>query len=176
MSQRLKTNLKNVAKFWAREITKLSKAFAPNHLKNHISTYTTETGNGIFSLTTIARGKDAAAQEHGSGLKKRDRRRRMEKYPIRPKTKKALAFYENAQGTWDYGMVDPPMPRIYAPDGRGVFFQVMHPGIKAYNNGEGYIRPAIKQIRKRARKDLDKAVYNAIFGDLNQAFKRGKSK
>lgn len=174
MSQKLQSNLRNLAKYWAGEITKLSKSFAPNHLKTKISTHVTETNDGTFVLTTVARGKDARAQEHGSGTRKRDKRRRMEKYPIRPKTKRALAFYENAQGTWDYDMVDPPMPIIYAPDGRGVFFQVMHPGIQAYNNGEGYIRPAVKQLRRRARKDLDKAVYNAIFGDLNQAFKKGR--
>jgi len=173
MTDELSITLQNRATYWAGQITKLANSFAPNHLKNKIHSKTAKQGDGTFIITTTATGLDAAAQEHGSGLKKRDRRRRMARYPIRPKTKGALAFYENAGGTWDYSR---GMPQIYAPDGRGVFFQVMHPGIKAYNNGEGYIRPAFKEIRKQIRKDLKQDVPNAIRATLNTAFKTGKEK
>lgn len=173
MTQRLQTALQKTATAWARKLTILAKGFAPSHVKPAISSKTENRGDGTFIIRVMANRKvapDARAQEHGSGLKAH--RGPKVEYPIAPKNRRALAFYENANGTWNYEMANPPMPRRYAPDGRGLFFGVMHPGIEAANNGEGYFRPAVKEWRRQARKGLDKEVRAAILGDLRKSFGR----
>lgn len=181
MSKRLSTNLKNRARSWAGQLTSLAKAFAPNHIKPYISSKVDDKGDGTFIIRTTADrfanpkpnygSMDARAQEFGSGEKARRGVKR--EYSIRPKkTFGSLAFYENANGTWDYDMFDPPMPREHIQDGRGLFYGVMHPGIQAANAGKGYIHPAMNELRKRARTDLTKDVRDAIVGDLRESFGR----
>jgi len=172
MSKRLDTNLKNTAKKWASEITKLAKSFAPSHLRGGISTRSIVTGQGTYALETVAVGDDAAAQEHGSGERKRDRRRKRARYPIRPKPgNKYLAF------NWEVANQNPEK-FTFLDDGRVILPQVMHPGIHPYKSPgapvEGYIRPAYALIRKKARKELSHDMYTAIIGDLRQAFKEPK--
>lgn len=165
----LSKNLANVARYWAGEITKLAKAGAPNHLQSKIKTSRQEISPGVFSITTTVVADDAAAQEYGSGERVRDRRRKRERYPIRPKPgKKYLAFH------WEVANQNPDK-FTFLDDGRVILPQVMHPGIHPYN-GVGYVGPAFRAIRKRAKKDLDPAVYKAIFGDLNRAFKSAGKK
>ena len=144
MSRRLKGSLGALASSWARRMTVLAKGFAPNHLKDNIKSKSTEVKEGTWSITTTATGADAHAQEHGSGLRTRDNRRRKAKYPIRPKTKKVLAFH------WEVANANPERFK-FAPDGRVILPIVMHPGIPPYKN-RGYIRPAFDEIRKQARK------------------------
>ena len=171
MTDKLKTNLRNRARAWAGQLTRLAKFYAPTHVQPAISSTVEDRQDGTYIIRITASRKiapDARAQEFGSGL--HARRGPKEKYPIFPKTKKALAFYENANGTWDYEMNSPPMPRMYAPDGRGVFYGVLHPGIEAANGGKGYIHPAMNELRKRARQELDKDIREAILGSLRESF------
>lgn len=173
MSEKLATNLKRRASAWAGQLTSLAKSFAPNHVQPAISSHveTKEEGKFIIRITADRKvAPDARAQEYGSGI--HARRGAKKEYPILPKHKKMLAFYENANGTWDYDMFDPPMPRLYAPDGRGLFYGVLHPGIEAANGGKGYIAPAMKELRKRARKELGMEVKDAIMSDLRASFGR----
>jgi hypothetical protein len=172
VSQFQSTLIRQVRSF-AGQLTSLAKALAPNHLKKGISSSASEKANGEFRITLTARGKDAGAWEYGSGLHRQKGTRA--EYPIFPKTKRALAFYENANGTWDYDMVEPPMPRVYAPDGRGVFFGVLHPGIRAANDEKGYLRPAVREFRKVIKsKELTGELKRAILGDIKRAFEEGR--
>lgn len=172
MSKRLATNLKRRATAWAGQLTRLAKAYAPTHVRPAISSKVEEKEGDEYRIRIIADRKivpDARAQEYGSGI--HARRGKKEKYPIRPKVMgDTLAFYENANGTWDYDMYDPPMPSMHLEDGRGLFYGVMHPGIMAANDGKGYIHPAMNEIRRKARKELDKDIREAILGDLRESF------
>jgi hypothetical protein len=99
----------------------------------------------------------SAAYEWGSGIhRKSSVRGGPAKYKISPKKPGgALAFYENAAGTWDYGGGMPQM-RVSdlkgAPEGddRGLFFSVMHPGVKA----RPFLQPAKEQTRQANLKEL----------------------
>lgn len=170
MSKRLKGSLGALASGWARRLTQLAKGYAPNHLKGGISSKSTETSNGRWEITVTARGADAKAQEFGSGL--RATKGTKKKYPIRPKTKKFLAFYWEKATVSEMERGRPGVFR-FLPDGRVAFGKVMHPGIKPYQ-GKGYIRPAMKELRKRAKKDLGAEVRKAIVGDLSSSFKTGR--
>jgi len=172
MSSRLTGNLKRRATAWASRLTVLAKSFAPNHVKSAIKSKVEEKGEGNFVIRITADRRiapDARAQEYGSGL--RARRGTKKKYIIKPKNKKLLAFY------WDVATVSNmeggrPGKFTFASDGRVTFHSVMHPGIKAANNGQGYIAPAMKELRKKAKKELSQDIRNAIIGDLRASFGR----
>lgn len=173
MSKRLSAVLKRRAIAWASQITILAKAFAPAHLRPYIHSRVENKGEGeVIIRTTVNRGEnplekygsaDARAQEYGSGL--RARRGPKQKYPIRPKNKKLLAFY------WEVANQN-PTEFTFAPDGRVLLPSVNHPGIKAANEGQGYIGPAQKEIRKRGKKELKADIKQAILGDLRESFGR----
>jgi hypothetical protein len=157
------------ARAQAGKLTVKVKALAPKHLRDNVSTSATEEGPGVVRIRVTVRGKDARAQEYGSGL--RARRGPKVKYPIRPKNKKILAFYENARGTWIY----PPegsAPTSFAEDGRGLFKGVMHPGIQAHNDGKGYVAPAVNQWRRdiRQNKNILPEVKQAILRAVRNSF------
>lgn len=167
MSQRLVSMIKRRSVYWAGQLTSLAKSFAPNHLKAHVRSRVEEQGTKIIIRTSVNRFAspkekygtlDARAQEYGSGL--RARRGTKAKYPIVPKDKKILAFF------WE--KADDSIPRT--PDGRVMLRKVNHPGIPAANAGQGYIGPAVKELRKRARVELGKDIRQAILGDLRQSF------
>lgn len=163
MTTKLSQVLKNKARYWAGEVTKLAKSFAPNHLKDKISSSTEERGEGTYLIRTTVKAPDARAQEFGSGL--HARRGPKAKYPIYPKTKKVLAFF------WDVATSNPDQ-FIMTPEGKVLLPKVMHPGIKPVNGGKGYIRPAQIEIRKRIRRELNKEVPNAIRAELRLGFKK----
>ena len=174
MTKRLKDNLLARARAWAGQMTRLSKAYAPNHVEPSISSSVEAKIDGTYIIRTIADRKiapDARAQEYGSGI--HSRRGKKAEYPIRPKTTfGSLAFYENAAGTWDYEMIDPPMPREYTTDGRGLFYGVWHPGIQAANGGKGYIALAKRELKKKAKKELQDDIRAAIMADIRESFGR----
>lgn len=60
----------------------------------------------------------------------------------------------------------------FSSDGRVLLHSVQHPGIQAANSGQGYIAPAIKEIRRRGKTELSKDIRDAILGDLRQSFGR----
>ena len=165
---RLQSNLRRRAIAWAGQLTKLSRSLAPKHVRSAISSHVEEKtdGTNIIRITADRNiAPDARAQEYGSGLKAR--RGPKQKYPIRPKTKKVLAFY------WEIASQNPDRFQ-FLDDGRVILPEVMHPGIQAANSGKGYIAPAMVELRKRAKKELDVDVRQAILGDLRASFGRLK--
>lgn len=162
MSQRLISALKRRAVAWAGQTTSLAKAYAPSHLKPYIHSKVEEPELGRFIIRTMVDRNanpqpsygslDARAQEYGSGL--RARRGAKKKYIIQPKTAPFLEFL----GTNEF---DGWLIRTS---------QVKHPGIRAANNGKGYIAPAANEIRKRGRAELSRDVRESILGDARASF------
>lgn len=172
MSKRLSAALKRRAISWAGQISKLAKAFAPNHLRPYIHSRVEVKEDKTFIIRTTVNRKenplpkygsmDARAQEYGSGLKAR--RGTKAKYPIRPKPgNKVLAFH------WEVANQNPEQ-FSFLPDGRVMLPSVMHPGIQAANQGKGYIGPAQAEIRKRGKAELKNDIRTAILGDLRESF------
>lgn len=165
MANELSTSLKNRTTYWAGKMTSLARSFAPNHLKNFIHSKTNEPREGVFTIRTYVDDKnptrpghpnygtsDARAQEFGSGL--RAKRGAKEKYTITPKNSPFLEFL----GTNEF-------------DGWLIRTQkVEHPGIKAANQGKGYIHPAAQEVRKLMKKDLKKTGREAIKLTLRNGF------
>lgn len=169
MTDRLVNNLRRRATAWAGQLTSLAKSYAPKHIKPAISSHVEDKQDGQFIIRITAdraEAPDARAWEFGSGI--HARRGPKVKYPILPKTKKFLAF------KWDVADANPEKFR-FAPDGRVLLTSVKHPGIVAANGGQGYIAPAMKELRKRAKIELSKEIKDAIVGDLRESFGR-KSK
>lgn len=159
---------------WAGQLTKLAKANAPNHLKKYIHskvepngespTYTVRVYVNLNENPAQKGGsQDAAAWEFGSGLHARRGAKR--KYPIRPKNGKYLAF------KWDVADANPENFR-FLPDGRVILPSVMHPGIK----GKPYIQPAVTELRRRLRADLNQDIRESIRVSMADAFKGAKRK
>ena len=166
MSKRLAANLKKRAAAWAGQLTKLAKAFAPAHVEPAISSHVETKDDGTYIIRITANrnvAPDARAQEFGSGL--HARRGVKKKYPILPKNGRVLAF------NWEIANAQPER-FVFAPDGRVLLPSVQHPGIEAANSGKGYIAPAMNELRKRARAELDKEIRDAIMGDLRESFGR----
>lgn len=165
---KLASSLKRTAISWAGQITKLAKGFAPDHIAPHIHSNVETKQEGTFIIrTTVDRSAnnlqkygtaDARAQEYGSG-ERATRGANKGKIIIRPKTAAFLEF----PGTNEYeGWIIRTM-------------KVESPGIHPVKNSPlspGYIRPAIKTIRQRAKVDLTPEVRKAILGDVRQSFGR----
>lgn len=131
-----------------------------------ISSHTEQKGDGTFIIRITADRKiapDARAWEYGSGI--HARRGAKKKYPILPKKGKLLAFH------WEVADANPER-FSFLPDGRVLLASVQHPGIEAANSGQGYIRPAMKELRRRAKAELSDDVRRAIMADLRDAFGR----
>lgn len=166
MSARLINNLKRRAIAWAGQLTSLAKSYAPNHVQPAISSHVEDNKDGQYIIRIIADRKiapDARAWEFGSGI--HARRGTKGKYPILPKNGKFLAF------KWDVADRNPERFK-FLPDGRVLLQSVQHPGIQAANEGKGYIAPAMKELRKRAKAELSKEIRDAIVGDLRESFGR----
>lgn len=159
MATTLGTNLKKRASAWAAQLTSLAKSYAPSHIQKAISSKTEEKSDGTYIIRITADRRiapDARAWEYGSGLKAR---RGSKGYiNIDPKTKPFLVF----AGTNDWS------GQIIRTS------HVNHPGIMAANGGQGYIAPAVNELRKRARTELDADVRNAIASDIRRSFGRAK--
>lgn len=163
---RLSDNLRRRAIAWAGQLTRLAKALAPAHVRSAISSRVDTKADGEHIIRITADRKiapDARAQEYGSGL--RARRGPKQKYPIVPKTRKVLAFH------WEVANQNPDRFQ-FLDDGRVILPKVMHPGIQAANSGKGYIAPAMRELRKRAKKELSVEVRQAIMSDLRASFGR----
>lgn len=152
------------ARSYAGRLTALIKAKAPAHLQKGVKpTTAVEIEPGVIRITATVTGKDAHAQEYGSGL--RSTYGTKEKYPIVPKP--GTAFLE-FQGT-------------NAFDGWLIRTQkVMHPGIAPYSakGNKGYMRPAIKEWMNKIRtsKTIPDAVRQAILADVRKSFETGWKK
>lgn len=163
---KLSGNLKRRAVAWAGQLTSLARSFAPNHVQAAISSRVEEKAEGEYIIRITADRKvapDARAQEFGSGI--HARRGMKGKYPIRPRNGKFLAF------NWEVANANPDK-FSFLPDGRVLLPIVQHPGIQAANEGKGYIAPAMKELRKRAKAELSKDIREAIMSDLRESFGR----
>lgn len=176
MTEVLITNLKNKARYWAGEITKRAKSYAPAHIRDAISSHVEDVSEGRIIIRTVADGrkhKDVRAWEYGSGIhaKKGAKKR----YPIRPKPgKKFLAF------NWEVANANPESFTFVKDvggspsDNRVLLPQVMHPGIQAANNGQGYIGPVQREIRPKLKEAIKEATGDAIRTSLRKSFEKIK--
>ena len=142
----------------------MARSLAPAHIQGKIKTSVVEEGDGVIRITTTVKAPDAHAQEYGSGL--HAQRGVKAKYPITPKPgHKLLAF------NWEIANANPERFN-FLPDGRVVLPKVMHPGIKATNEGKGYIRPTYAEFRKKLKgnSELNNAIHKAIISDIRRSF------
>lgn len=151
---------------YAGQLTALIKAKAPAHLQKGVKpTTAVEVSPGVIRITATVTGKDARAQEYGSGL--RSTYGTKEKYPI-PKVPKTPPKFLQFMGT---NAFDGWLIRTD---------QVMHPGIAPYSakGNKGYMRPAIKEWMKKIRtsKTIPDAVRQAILADVRKSFETGWKK
>ena len=164
----LSATLLRQARSIAGQLTSLAKANAPKHLQAGIKSTVVEESEGRLRITLETKGADARAQEYGSGLQDR---RHPAKYPITGKPWLAFmptnGYLGNAYGAYD--------PNTHQGVGEKTVFithQVMHPGIHAVNDGQGYVRPALKQFRKYLREgDFPKEIRNALVSDIRRSFR-----
>ena len=158
----LSTTLLRQARSIAGQLTSLAKSKAPKHLQAGISSHVVEEGEGQIRITLETKGADARAQEYGSGLQDR---RHPAKYPIVPKNGKYLAF------NWEIANANPEKFR-FLPDGRVILPSVMHPGIHAVNDGQGYVRPALKEFRRTLKEgSFPEEIKQAIVSDIRRSFR-----
>lgn len=159
----LSTTLLRSARSIAGQLTSLAKSKAPKHLQAGISTHVTEETEGVIRITLETKGTDARAQEYGSGLQDR---KSPHKYPITPKPgHKYLAFQ------WDVAEAHPEVAK-FLPDGRFFITKVMHPGIHAVNEEQGYVRPALKEFRKYLKEgNFPDEIRSAIVSDIRRSFR-----
>lgn len=185
MSDRLNTNLKRRAASWAGQLTKIAKSLAPAHVKSAISSQVVTKQDGTYVIYITAdrqKAPDARAQEFGSG--EHAKRGPKETYLIMPKPgHKFLAFpWDVFDQMMEMGADEKFLSRSTSKfrgiastpteDGRTryLFSHVDHPGIEAANEGRGYIAPAMKELKARAREQLTEDIRQAVVGDLRESF------
>lgn len=162
--------LKRRAIAWAGQLTKMARELAPAHVRPAISSHVEEGEDGRFVIritSDLSKAPDARAQEFGSGLHARRVPKRL--IPILPKNGKYLAFY------WEVATANPNQFHMTA-DGKVLLTSVKHPGIEAANQGEGYIAPAMKELKARGRAELDKDVRMAILSDIRESFRHANQR
>jgi hypothetical protein len=167
----LDKNLRARAKVWASNITKL----AHKNLGKFRSIISVQSKvgerNGLIEIISTAKGAASRAYEYGSGIHSRLAKRSPKQLGVRgeilikPKTKKMLAF------NWEIAN-NFPGPWIFAPDGRVLFHSVTHPGVKAANQGKGYLSPAMNDVRKQIRKEIPIETRKAAINTFRKSFKK----
>lgn len=145
----------------------------PKSLRRIIKIHTRRVRNSPqrFSLKITATGPAARAYEYGSGIWTADFDS-TNYILITPKNKKVLAFFWETQNQLKQEFID-SLPHS-KKTGKVLLQYVQHPGVKAANNGRGYIRPAIEEIRKEGEIELKPSFRKAILGDIQEAFKEGR--
>lgn len=171
----LPSALQRIATRWAGMLTTIAKGYAPRHIAPYIHSSTSERGKEGYTIVLSVNldenpeqrfgSSDARAQEYGSGIKT-TKYGKMDYIPIFPKRGKFLAF------NWEVANQSPEAFR-FLPDGRVILRSVQSPGIPPYK-GEGYLKPAVRDLRAKARADMDPDIRSAITGDLRVAFKHAK--
>lgn len=158
----------------AQRLLQLAKSLAPNnHVRSAISVEEIgDSSGGKVSITLKADrniAPDARAYEYGSGV--HSRRSETSPRQLGPKGKilitprpgtKALVF------PWDVATVGIPRTK----DGKVILQSVEHPGVEPANNGEGYLRKAVKDSNKQNRSDVRSGVAIAVKLDLKEQFGR----
>lgn len=171
MAEDLEKNLRARAKVWASNLTKLAnKNLGKFRSIISVSSKVNEQKDRIEILST-AKGAASRAYEYGSGVHSRLSKKSPKqispkgKILIKPKTRKMLAFH------WEVANANPEN-FIFLEDGRVILPSVKHPGVKAANNGKGYLAPAFNEVRKQIRKEVPKETRDAVIGTLRKSFKK----
>lgn len=176
MTDELTPKLRARAKTWAGAITKAAhrNLGSKRRLINVTSTVTEQGGRiGISSIAipSIPAKPVARAYEYGSGIHSRLSRKSPKqlgvkgKIFIRHRLKKVLAF------PWEVANANPDK-FIIGRDGKVLLPSVKHPGVKAVNEGKGYLGPAIKEVRKQVRKEIPKDVRDALLATFRKGFRK----
>jgi hypothetical protein len=164
----LASQLLRSARSIAGQLTSLARSKAPKHLQAGIHTSATEETEGVIRITLTAKGADARAQEYGSGLQDR---RHPAKYPITGKPWLAFMPTNGYLGN-AYGAYDPNTHQGVGEKNVFITHQVMHPGIHAVNEGQGYIRPALKEFRKTLKTgNFREEIKRAIVSNIRRSFR-----
>ena len=158
----------NSARSYAGGITTRAKGFSQSaRIRRTIRSRVSQENGRIVVTTTAGDGNtepggtgDARAREYGSGLHAVVGVGK--KYPIRPRKSGGLLVF-----AWDVATVGVHRTK----EGKAVLKEVMHPGIRADNNGKGYIRPARIAASKVLRKNLKEKGAKGIRLDLRSSFK-----
>ena len=154
-------DLKPLVHKWSRRLGTNVRSFAPRHLKTGViytKSYVEGQDFGVnVSLKEPEEGDrekgDAYGRELGAGLYGLKKR----KYPIYPKNKKVLAFKWDKVKNLGYGLWWSESGKYagYLEDGRLMFNWVDHPGYKAANNGQGYVKPGFDQTLDEINNDKE---------------------
>jgi len=164
----LPTNLEALVDSWKGQLLSLVKGLAPAHLRDAVFVNSEEADGHYVIRVTVNRNAyprpnygslDARAQEYGSGLRARVAGKNSgQTIPINAKggyiASNGVAYlvFKNKEG------------RIIKTK------HVDHPGIEAYNGGEGYVAPAIELLRQKGRAELSQAIRSAILTDIRTSF------
>lgn len=177
MTDELTPRIRSKMRTWAGNLTKLANKNL-GKFRNIITVQSTvEEKEGKFSILTIARGAAARAYEYGSGIHSRLSKKSPKqispkgKILIKPKNKKVLAFYWDVATEFEMERGRPGR-FIIGRDGKVLLPSVKHPGVKAANQGKGYLAPAATEVRKQIRKELSKETRDAIIGTLRKSFNK----
>ena len=171
MTDELTPRLRNKMRSWAGQVTKLAhKNLGKFRRLITVQSKVVEQDDKL-SIESTAKGITSRAYEYGSGIHSRLSKKSPKqispkgKILIRPVRKKVLAFF------WDVAEANPDQ-FVFAPDGRVLLPQVKHPGVKAANEGRGYLGPAVNEVRKQIRKELPKETREAVLATFRKSFKR----
>jgi hypothetical protein len=171
MTDELTPRLRARAKAWAGQITKLAHRNLGKFRKIISVKSTVKESAGKVDILSTATGEASRAYEYGSGIHSRLSKKSPKqispkgKILIKPITRKVLAF------NWEVANTSPGY-FIFLDDGRVIFPSVKHPGVKAANEGKGYLAPAVNEVRKQIRKEISKETRDAVLGTFRKSFKK----
>jgi hypothetical protein len=155
--------LKASAKNWAQRYTILARAKAPRHIAPHISTSSSVTAGQVTLTSSIkvidARGAEGTISNYGT----MDARAQEYGHPgatITPRTGRYLAFH------WQIH----PQNAKYDKEGRILLTKVTKLPQPAFNNGQGYMRPAMDEWTQEILASSAR-FKDAIKLDISEAFK-----
>ncbi len=171
-------NLRIRSKVWATNITKNAhKNLGKFRSLIRVESKTQDSSGRIDIVSTgISTGPPVArAYEYGSGRHSRSSKVSPKQMGSRgfiriaPKNKKVLAF------PWDKVSENTPAGKkflgVSKSTGKALFRYVDHPGVRAANNGRGYLAPAITEVRRQIKKEIPKEIREAVLGSLRRGFK-----
>jgi hypothetical protein len=171
MTDQLTDKLRKRATVWASNITKLANKNL-GKFRGIISVQSKVTEQaGRIEIISTAKGKASRAYEYGSGVHSRLSKKSPKqlgpkgKILIKPNSGKFLAF------NWEVANANPDK-FTFLDDGRVLLPAVKHPGVKAANEGKGYLSPAFNEVRKQIRKEIPKETRDAVLGTFRKSFNK----
>ena len=175
-------DLKLIAEYVKNKAKQLAPSFVAPYLTEVETNVRKDGSYGIklgVDLAKIPEGspaKSARAYEYGSGVhntrkgfKSKNQTTSNSTITIRPKNKKALAFF------WE--VKEPPIKsggKVIGilDDGRVSMWHVDHPGVQAVNNGQGYLRLALKQSTNYIKETVGEETAKNFKAQVRVVFSR----